>query len=136
RSAFVSSAQASTRVVTAGACAKTSGAISAIEINTRPCSPVPFVAGRIATFARCRIAVAQLAASFEVAAARTELRAIERREQAAAARLTRDRGQRILRRRWASRRILRRIRRARSGAAVRVTDQHPSGFVDGDVVEV
>src|SRR5262249_4104148 len=81
-------------------------------------SPIARVARRIAVLAGRGVAVAQSTAALVVAGARAELRAVERREQTAAAHLTRDRRQRVLRGHRTGRRVLRRIAHARTGAAV------------------
>src|SRR5436190_21793276 len=91
---------------------------------------------RIALDSRGGVAVAECAASLDVAGARAELRTVERLEQPAAANLARDRGQRVLRARRTRRGILGRVCDARAGAAVGIADEHAAGPVDSDVVEV
>src|SRR5258708_3540167 len=82
------------------------------------------------------IAEAQLAAALVVTVASAELRAIESREQTAAANLPRNGRKRVLRAGRSGGGALCWIAHTCPGATVSVADQHASDCVDGDVIEV
>src|ERR1700676_2234129 len=91
---------------------------------------------RIASDTGSGIAVTLLPSADVVARFGAKLCAIERAEEAAAADLASDRGERVLGRRRSGAGVLRRIRHAASGATVRVSHQHSAGLVHRNVIEV